>query len=112
MQKITIIGNVIKKPEMKNEVCKFSVAVNEKYNGEEKTEFFNCVAFKKTAEILEKYLDKGSKVWIEGKQSTSEYEGKRYTSLIVREFEFISSAKKEDTKPVDSNADIDDEIPF
>lgn len=112
MQKITIIGNICN-IEMKNDVLKFSVAVNEKYKEQKTVEFFNCVAFSKPAETLEKYANKGDKIYIEGKFKTNEFEGKKYTSLIVNGFEFLGSkqSEKKADKSVDVE-DIDDEIPF
>lgn len=115
MQKVIIIGNLTKDPELNNGVAKFSVAVNEKYNGNESTEYFNCVAFKQTAENVSKYLAKGSKVYVEGKQQTKEYEGKYYTSLLVHSVEFLGKPiNKTDNKPqVESQEpDFEDEIPF
>ncbi len=121
MQKVTIIGNICKDPEVTNGVAKFSVAVNEKFktkSGEQKetTEFFNCVMFGKSADVAENYFTKGMKIYLEGKQSTNEHEGKRYTSLIVNQFEFLGGgrqAEKKDNKLTEEQAFEDDmSIPF
>ena len=55
-------------------VCRFSVAVTEKYNGNEQTEWFSLVAFGKTAEVAAKYLAKGSQVFIEGRIQTRKWQ--------------------------------------
>lgn len=113
MQKIIIIGNVCKDPEINNGVAKFSVAVNEKYKGKESTEFFNCVAFAKTADVVENYVTKGMKLCVEGKQSTNEYEGKRYTSLLVNGLEMLGGGKQASKQAEPQDADLDDiNIPF
>ena len=89
-QRIIIRGNLGKDPETRftaagDPVANFSVAVTEKYNGNETTEWFNCVAFKKTAEVVQKYLTKGSSVLIEGKLQTREWEkdGEKRKSVQV-----------------------------
>ena len=76
-QKVTLVGNLGKDPEIRNtqngkKVASFSVATSEKFkdkNGERQTmtEWHNVVFFGTTAEVIEKYLHKGSKVMINGK---------------------------------------------
>lgn len=79
-------------------VAKFPIAVSEKYNGEEKTTWYNVVAFKATAENIAKYFDKGSEIIIIGQMQFSSYEKDgitRYTSdLIVRSFDFCGSKQQ------------------
>lgn len=72
MQKITITGNVGRKPEMRylkngTPVTNFSVATNRKWDGGEETIWFKVSAWDKRAENCYEYLDKGSKVYIEGR---------------------------------------------
>jgi len=79
LNKVQIIGNLGKDPESRMtpsgaKAVSFSVAVTEKYNGEEKTEWVNVVVWNKVADIAEKYLRKGSSVYIEGKMQTSKWE--------------------------------------
>jgi len=133
LNKVMIIGNLGKDPEMiyaktGTAICKFSVAVTEKWGDKETTEWFNCVAFKKSAETLEKYLSKGSKVYIEGKLQTSTWDKedgtKGYkTEIIIREFEFLSpkSESQEQNEPQQGsqgappssgNQDPQEDIPF
>jgi single-strand DNA-binding protein len=82
LNKIMLIGNLGKDPEFTitpdgTPVAKFSLAVNRytKSNGErkEETEWFNIVAWRQLAEVCEKYLHKGSKVYIEGRLSQRKY---------------------------------------
>lgn len=62
--------------------------------GEYESDFINCISFNKTAEILAKYTGKGSKILVEGRIQTSNYEGKDgkkiyTTDVIVDKFEFL-----------------------
>jgi single-strand DNA-binding protein len=91
--KIVIIGHLGKDPETKytkdgKNVANFSVAVSEKWGGNEHTEWFYVVAWNKTAEIAQKFLKKGNPVLIEGKIQTREWnstdgEKKKTTELIA-----------------------------
>jgi len=85
LNKIMLIGNLGKDPELQIttngvSVTKFSLAVNRTYNvrGEKKeeTEWFNIVTWEKLAETCEKYLHKGSKVYIEGRIQQRKYTDK------------------------------------
>jgi len=98
LNKATLIGNLGKDPEVRymtngEAVANFSIATTEKWKGQdgqvqEKTEWHNIVMFKKLAEIAEKYLKKGSQVYLEGKITTRKWQDKttgqdRYTTEIV-----------------------------
>ena len=76
-------------------IAKFSVAVSEKFNGEEKTTWYNVTAFKTTAENIAKFFGKGSEIIIVGNMQFGSYEKDgqtRYTSdLIARSFDFCGS---------------------
>ena len=103
--RVQLIGNLGNAPEIVNlesgkKIAKFSLAVNESYkDGEgkkvENTNWFNIVAWGKTAEIVEKLLVKGSEVAVEGKLSSRSYETeageKRYvTEITINEFLLLS----------------------
>jgi single-strand DNA-binding protein len=97
LNKIMIIGNLGKDPESFSfddgtKKVSFSVAVTESYkdkqgNKVDNTEWFSVVAFKGIAEVCEKYLNKGSSVYIEGKLKQRTYEdkegNKRYITEII-----------------------------
>jgi single-strand DNA-binding protein len=81
-------------------VTNFTIATSEKWtekSGEkqEKSEFHNCVAFKKLAEICGEYLKKASQVYIEGKLTTEKWEKDgvmRYsTKIIIDKLEMLGS---------------------
>ncbi len=98
--KVQLIGNLGNKPEIitlesGKKIAKFSIATNEVYKnaqGEKVTEtqWHNLVAWNKTAEIVEKYVEKGREIAIEGKLTSRSYDdkdgNKRYiTEIIVNE---------------------------
>ncbi len=105
LNKVMLIGNLGKDPEMRMTqsgvpVTTFSIATNESYRGQDgnmvdRTEWHNIVAWRKPAEILNEYLKKGSKVYIEGKLQTRNYEkdGQRHyiTEIVVEDFMFLDS---------------------
>lgn len=87
VNKVILIGNVGKDPEVKytpngTPVAKFSVATNEKYKDrhdewQESVEWHTVVAWQRLAEIVGEYVAKGSRVYIEGKLRTSSWEDKQ-----------------------------------
>lgn len=96
LNKIMLIGNLGRDPEFNvtpdgTPVAKFSLAVSRTFksrSGEKKeeTEWFNIIAWRQLAEICEKYLHKGSKVYISGRLTTRKYtdkEGNQRTAVEV-----------------------------
>ncbi len=97
VNKVILIGNLGKKPEIRHlengrAVANGSIATTEIYknkNGERvtNTEWHNIVLWTPLAEIADKYLDKGSQVYVEGKLTNRSYEDKdgikRYISEVV-----------------------------
>jgi len=102
LNKAMIYGNLTRDPEVKSlpsgmQVCSFSVATNRTYNDrdgkrQESVDYHNIVAFGKQAEVISKYLTKGSGVYVEGRLQTQSWEKdgvKHYrTEIIVDKFEF------------------------
>ena len=96
MNKIIVIGNVGRDPEMRytpngQAVTSFSVASNRRYRGgdgeqREETEWFNVSAFGRLSEICNQYLTRGQQVYIEGRlrgRSYSDRDGQPRYSLEV-----------------------------
>ena len=95
--KVQLIGNLGNNPEIitlesGKKLAKISIATNETYKnaqGEKvtDTQWHNVVAWNKTAEIIEKYLQKGSEVAVEGKLTSRSYDdkdgNKKYITEIV-----------------------------
>lgn len=105
INKCILIGNLGADPEIRytesgTAVASFNVATTEKWKGkdgqmQEQTEWHKIVAWKRLAEICGEYLTKGSRVYIEGKLQTRQWEKdgqKMYTTEIVaREMKMLSS---------------------
>ncbi len=86
VNKVILIGNVGKDPEVKytpsgTAVANFSIATNERFKDKEgqwqdRTEWHRVVAWQRTAEIVGEYVKKGSSVYIEGKLQTRSWDDK------------------------------------
>jgi single-strand DNA-binding protein len=98
VNKVTLLGNLGKDPEVKftpqgTAVAKLTLATNERYKDKEgqwqdRTEWHNVVLWQRLAEIAGEYLKKGSKVYIEGRLQTRSWEDKqtnqkRYMTEVV-----------------------------
>lgn len=103
MNKVFLIGNLTKDPEMRSTqsgvaVCNFSIAVNRRFkkeNGEQETDFLNVIAWRQLAELCCKYLAKGRKVAVTGSIQTRTYEakdGSKRTAwdIVADEVEFLA----------------------
>lgn len=95
LNKAQVIGNLGADPKVSNgqtKVASFRVATTEKgytlQNGTQvpdRTEWHNIVCFGKMAEVVEKFLKKGAKVFIEGKMRTRQYDDKNGVSRSIME---------------------------
>ncbi|MDO8261205.1 MAG: single-stranded DNA-binding protein [Candidatus Magasanikbacteria bacterium] len=97
LNKVMLIGNLTRDPEIRNtpngtNVASFSIATNYVWKDQsgqkqEKAEFHNIVAWRKLADICGQYLRKGSKIYIEGRLQTRDWDGqdgvKRYRTEII-----------------------------
>ena len=105
MNKVYLIGNLTRDPEMRSTstgipVCNFSIAVNrrKRADGQQETDFFNIVAWRQLAELCSRYLAKGRKVAVSGSIQTRTYEaqdGSKRSAfdIVADEVEFLSSAQ-------------------
>lgn len=109
LNKVMIIGNLGKDPEMRftangSSVVQFPVAVSRNIptqdgSRREETEWFNVVAWNKLAELCNQYLQKGRRVYIEGRLQTRSWDGqdgqKRYrTEVIANEVQFLDTQRE------------------
>ena len=106
VNKVFLLGNVGKDPEIRSTpsgtmVANFTLATSDRTqdpqgNWQDRTEWHNLVAFKRTAEIVRDYVKKGSKLFVEGKIQTRSWEdkdtkAKRYrTEIIVNDLSLLS----------------------
>lgn len=113
LNKVMLIGNVGKEPELKYTtngvaVCTTSLATSESWKDEsgakqEKTEWHNLVAWRKTGEIIAEYVKKGDKLYVEGKIQTRSYEDKngvkRYiTEIVVSDITMLGGVMQEQSQ--------------
>lgn len=118
MNKVIIVGNLVKDIEMKEtltgkKVIDFTLAVNEG----KVTEFIDCQAWDKSAELVHTYVSKGQKLLVEGKLRTVSYEGKtgkvKKTFILVDRTEFLSAKPSSESHKNGSYVEIKDEdLPF
>ena len=120
MNKLTIIGNLTKDPELRTtqdgtSVCNFTVAVNrKKVNGQAEADFFRVSAWRGLGENCSKYLTKGRKVCVVGPVSvrtyTSNGESRASLEVIAEDVEFLS--QKDETTTSGYIQVETDELPF
>ena len=123
MNKLTIIGNLTRDPELRSvntvngpvSVCDFTVAVNSRRRGQnnngqqqDDAQFFRCTAWRGLADVVSKYATKGTKVCVVGPVSARTYQandGSTRVSLdvTVEDFEFTGS-RNSGAAPEDYNS--------
>jgi len=124
VNKVILIGRLGKDPAVKytpsgRAVANFSIATNEAWTKEgekhEQTDWHNIVLWGKTAEIAGQYLVKGSRVFIEGKLRTRQYDkdGQTHymTEVIGDRLEFLDS-KPQGQDNVPNEQGSEDDMPF
>ena len=109
LNKVMIIGNLGKDPEMKytpqgTPITTFSVAVSRTRKGSDgqvidETEWFRVVAWERLAETCNEYLRKGSKVFIEGRLQTRKYTGqdgqeRQIVEVVAQEMQMLDSRQQ------------------
>ena len=137
MNKVILMGRLTRDPEVRysqgsnaTAIAKFSLAVDRRFkrDGDPEADFFNCTAFGKQGEFVEKYLQKGTKVLVTGRIQNDNYEKdgvKHYSvQILVDEIEFAESKASQsggNAAPAEAPAGdgfmniptgIDDELPF
>ena len=137
LNKVQLIGNLGNDPDIINEgkIAKFSLATSEswkdKASGERKTktEWHNIVVFNEgLVGVIQQYVKKGSKVYVEGQLQTRKWEDKdgvtKYTTeIVLQNFNGTltmlgennssqASSTSSNTPSTDTSTEIDDDIPF
>ncbi len=105
MNKVILIGRLTRDPEMRSTASglnstTFTIAVNRTFtnqNGEREADFINCVAWRKQAENIAKYCQKGAQVAVDGRIQTRSYDHqdgtKRYVTEVIADNVTFLSAK-------------------
>ena len=107
MNKTQLIGNLVSDVEFKQSasgtgVARLRLAVRRNFKNQQNeydSDFINCVAFGKTAEMISQYFNKGSKIAVDGRIQTGSYDNKQgqrvyTTDIIIENFYFIESRKQ------------------
>lgn len=108
MNRITLSGNLTRDPEVRytqsgKAYARMGIAVNRPVK-DKTVDFFNLVAWDKTAEIIGKHMSKGSRILVDGRLQTSKYKDKdgnerTSTEVVVETFEFAGASKKKAAAP-------------
>jgi len=121
MNKVILVGRLGQDPEVKTskndkKFAKFSLATNDGFRENKKTNWHSCIAFGKSAEIIEKFVFKGSELALSGSIEYSEHEDKYYTNILVNDFTFIGGKKENNTdqafEPARNLNEDHDNLPF
>ncbi len=115
MNSVQIVGRLTRPPELsytktEKAVCKFSVAVNDRYT-KDRADFFDVTAWGKQGEIINEYFDKGTQIALTGRLRQERWEtdsGDKRTkvSIVLDGFTFIGS---KETRPAEPTAE---DVPF
>lgn len=129
MNRLTIIGNIVKNPDLRStpdgiSVCSFTVAVNRKYRreGEPEADYFRVTVWRERGENCARFLDKGKKVCVIGPVAVRTFTGndgttKAQMEVTADEVEFLSSKSEAEPEPKKDTATgfeqvETDELPF
>lgn len=122
MNKVVLVGRLTAKPELRytssnTAFLRFTIAVNRNFtsaDGKREADFINVVAWRKQAETISKYFDKGNLIAIEGRLQTGSYDdkegNKRYTmDVALDNFEFVEGKNKTTS---DSDGSFNEPSPY
>ena len=94
VNKVTLLGNLGKDPEVKflpsgSAVANFSIATTDRHKDkagewQDRTEWHNVVAYARTAEIIRDYVKKGNKIYVEGRLTTRSWDDKDTGKKVYR----------------------------
>ena len=119
MNKVMLVGRLTAKPELRytgsnTAFLRFTVAINRPFvnsEGKREADFINVVAWRKQAETIAKFFDKGNLIAIEGRIQVGSYDdkdgNKRYTTdVLLENFEFVEG-RKDSVSSVDTSSPYD-----
>ena len=127
VNKVILVGNLGQKPEIRytkdsKPIASFSIATSESWKDKttgdmvEKTEWHNVTFFGRIAEVAEQYLDKGSKVFVEGKLQTDKWEDENgnkrsATKIIGNNMQMLDSRGSNNSSSFDESSSVQNESP-
>lgn len=118
MNKVNLIGNLVKDPELRytknnTPVASYTIAVNTGYGELQETTFINITTWGKSGEFINKYFKKGQSIALTGRLKNKNYESngvKHYGMEVVTEdLEFVGSKKEEQKEEFQPNFEFEDE---
>lgn len=137
MNKVILMGNITRDPEIRYTqgeksmaIARFSLAINRRFSreGETNVDFFNCTAFGKQAEFVEKYFRQGSRMLLVGRVQNDNYTNKNgekvySVQIMADEIEFAERKQaggnnnaepeqKQDDDFMEIPENIESELPF
>lgn len=117
MNNLSLLGRLGGDPELKTSkndkaFATFSIATNDGYGDNKKTNWHRCIAFGKTAEIIDQYVKKGQLLAVQGSVEYSKSDDdKVYTNIVVNSFTFAND-NSQGSSSTDSSDDAEDDLPF
>ena len=124
MNKVVLVGRLTAKPELRytasnTAYTRFSVAVNRNFtnaDGKRDADFINVVAWRKQAETISKFFDKGNLIALEGRLQTGSYDdkdgNKRYTMEVVADsVQFLESKAQSQNRSQSNPSPYDYQVP-
>ena len=128
LNKIILMGRLTRDPELRQtrsgtKVASFSLAVDRDFAGQDgkrETDFIDCVAWRGTAEFVERYFSKGDAIGVDGRIQVEDYTDKngnkrRRFEVVADQVSFVGGKPRRDTPegPDDfEEVDLDDDLPF
>ena len=124
MNKVHLIGNLVKDPELRytkhnTPVAGYTIAVNTGYGELQETNYINITTWGKAGEFINKYFKKGQSIALTGRLKNKNYEDsqgvKHYgMEVITEEIEFVGAKKEESKEDFTPNFELtdDDSLPF
>ena len=136
INRTVLVGRITKEPDIKHTssdimFCRFTLAVNRSFTnaqGEKEVDFIQCISWRKQAENMGKYVDKGHLLGIDGRIQTGSYDNKDgvkvYTTDVVADSVIFLEPKNQDNGMYPQKNDrqqkydkqtidvVEDELPF
>ena len=120
INKVILMGRLTRDPELRHTgkgtpVTSFSIAIDNGYGDNKRTDFVNCIAWNKTAEFVTKYFTKGKMIIVIGRITTRSWEtqdGKRAyaTEVVANEVSFGETKSSQQTATQPPMQDDDDDF--
>lgn len=116
---VTLHGNLGDAPELKTsaggkQYCNLSIATQDGWGENKKTNWHRCTAFGKPAELIAKYVNKGDEIVIQGSIDYNKHEDKYFTSILINSFSFCRNNQNQPSDVVQAHPEQEEDsgLPF